>query len=49
MVVFGAGASYDSSPSHPLPMQGSPDLVGDYRLPLGDKLFEERALFSPIL
>jgi hypothetical protein len=48
MVVFGAGASYDSAPSHPFQI-GYPDPVGAYRLPLADHLFEERALFAPIL
>src|SRR5438105_3644769 len=50
MVVFGAGASYDSAPSHRIPWHGGPpDPVSNHRLPLGDQLFEERALFHPIL
>jgi len=50
MVVFGAGASYDSCLTHPAP--GNPnenEEHRDCRLPLGDQLFEERALFHPIL
>jgi hypothetical protein len=49
MVVFGAGASYDSAPSHPPPGHGHPDPVGAHRLPLADALFEERDLFASIL
>src|SRR5882762_11373417 len=50
MVVFGAGASFDSCPTHPAPVHEShPDTLGYCRLPLGDKLFEERELFYPIL
>ncbi len=49
MVVFGAGASYDSCPTHPPPQPGYPDEFVACRLPLGDRLFEERALFYPIL
>jgi len=50
MVVFGAGASYDSSATHPPPpLGGNPDPYHDCRLPLGDYVFEERPLFSPIL
>src|SRR6266699_6928498 len=50
MVVFGAGASYDSSATHPPPSPGGmPDQYRHSRLPLGDYLFEERPLFSPIL
>src|SRR6266511_5311246 len=50
MVVFGAGASYDSAPSHPLPRyHGEADPAGHVRLPLADELFGERALFAPIL
>ena len=50
MVVFGAGASYDSCPTHPAPeSEFHGDRHADCRLPLGDKLFEERDLFFPIL
>src|SRR5438093_6376056 len=50
MVIFGAGASYDSCATHfPPPLGGVIDQHSDCRLPLGDKLFEERPLFSPIL
>lgn len=49
MVVFGAGASYDSAPSHPPPPRGTPDPWGQVRLPLADHLFQERTLFAPIL
>lgn len=49
MVVFGAGASYDSAPSYPLPTYNVQDPVGRVRLPLADQLFEDRELFAPIL
>lgn len=49
MVVFGAGASYDSAPSHPPLLPGQRDPLWEQRMPLADHLFEERALFAPIL
>jgi len=49
MVVFGAGASYDSAPSHPPLTPGQTDPLWEQRLPLADHLFEERGLFAPIL
>ncbi len=50
MVVFGAGASYDSCPTHAAPVsEQHGDNYRDCRLPLGNNLFEERELFWPIL
>lgn len=50
MVIFGAGASYDSCPTHPpRPDTRDPQHYADCRLPLGNDLFEERELFHPIL
>jgi hypothetical protein len=50
MVVFGAGASYDSCPTHQVPAHHpETDEYRDCRFPLGDRLFEERELFFPIL
>jgi hypothetical protein len=49
MVIFGAGASYDSAPSHPPLPSGQPDSLWECRMPLADQLFEERALFATIL
>ncbi len=50
MVVFGAGASYDSCPTHAAPLsEHHGDNYRDCRLPLGDNLFEERDLFFAIL
>src|SRR5882672_3874334 len=49
MVVFGAGASYDSCATHFPPPLGGNEEYRFSRLPLGDALFEERPLFSPIL
>jgi len=50
MVVFGAGASYDSIPSRPPPRQRIAGVLGDpisgYRLPLAKELFEDRPLFN---
>jgi hypothetical protein len=43
LVVFGAGASYDSIPSAP-PESGRP-LFGDSRPPLANQLFDERGFF----
>ena len=43
MVVFGAGASYDSAPTHPplppLAPPGQTDPLRDLRMPLADQLF----------
>ena len=44
-VVFGAGASYDSAPSHPA--SSEPGLAD--RPPLADQLFQERDLFARAL
>ncbi len=50
MVVFGAGASFDSCPTHPAPYsRHHKDDCRLSRLPLGNDLFEERDLFHPIL
>ena len=49
MVVFGAGASYDSAPSQPLPTHNLMDAVGDDRPPLANELFEDRDMFAAIL
>lgn len=54
LVIFGAGASYDSAPSHPPPYRGSlssaiPSGTETYRPPLANELFEERALFAETL
>lgn len=50
MVVFGAGASFDSCPTHPAPVtRNHADDFRQCRLPLGNDLFEERDLFHPIL
>lgn len=50
MVVFGAGASYDSCPTHPPPHHLSEiEPYAGCRLPLGNNLFEERDLFHRIL
>lgn len=46
MTILGAGASYDSSPSHPLRSQF---LHSDARLPLANQLFEDRATFVAAL
>jgi hypothetical protein len=48
MVIFGAGASYDSCPTYPPPNANVPDasedarLNGYYRLPLANELFASR-------
>jgi hypothetical protein len=50
LVVFGAGASYDSV--HHLPPPGSPGFLGQfelYRPPLASQLFENRAWFVPLM
>jgi len=44
MVVFGAGASYDSVPSRP-PGMSNAELKA-YRLPLANQLFDDRELFT---
>jgi SIR2-like protein len=53
LVIFGAGASYDSVPSHPPNRGPLPHVVprgtDDYRPPLANELFEERALFAATL
>jgi len=48
MVIFGAGASFDSAPSYPLesPESRRHGDVDKYRLPLADGLFENRPLFA---
>src|SRR6266849_1575931 len=53
LVIFGAGASYDSAPSHP-PNRGPlptmiPRGIDNHRPPLANQLFEERALFAETL
>ena len=45
MVIFGAGASYDSSLSYPT---GPPYLHKDHRPPLADELFDNRDAFSEV-
>ncbi len=47
MIVFGAGASYDSAPSHPT-LKNEDWHRYQYRLPLADQLFEERPLSAKI-
>jgi hypothetical protein len=47
MIVFGAGASYDSAPSHPT-LKNEDWHSYPYRLPLADQLFEERTLFADV-
>jgi hypothetical protein len=49
MVIFGAGASFDSSASHPA-ASGSrwDDIHRAERLPLADSLLEERRAFARI-
>lgn len=44
MIIFGAGASYDSSPTHLPPGPSSHDF--DERPPLADQLFDNRTLFA---
>lgn len=47
MVVFGAGASYDSVPAHP---PSGPYFVDEgYRMPLANELFEDRPEFTRAL
>jgi len=47
MVIFGAGASYDSDPAR-RPNEGLPDYTLD-RPPLADELFDNRQTFAEIL
>ena len=47
MVIFGAGASYDSSPSFP-PSPKKRDPHWDIRPPLADELFDNRGAFSEV-
>jgi hypothetical protein len=54
LVVFGAGASFDSSPTHPLGIDGMGRLVDDaYRAerrpPLAKELFANRPIFATAL
>jgi hypothetical protein len=44
-IIFGAGASYDFLPTYP---PSSIDRLRDYRIPLADHLFENRAGFADI-
>jgi hypothetical protein len=48
MVVFGAGASYDSVPSRH-PRQAPPGYKEPFRPPLANELFDDRELFTRIL
>jgi hypothetical protein len=45
-IIFGAGASYDFLPTYP-PSNPS-DHLRDYRIPLADQLFENRAEFADL-
>src|SRR5437867_2108861 len=50
MVIFGAGASFDSCPTYP-PGSSAPGFGGDprnkdFRPPLADELFENRPMFA---
>src|SRR5712692_9306741 len=49
MVIFGAGASYDSLGDLPPPTRGSVEAINDpqYRPPLANDLFEKRGFFDP--
>ncbi len=49
MVVFGAGASYDSSPDQRLPTHHLQDAVENERPPLANELFEDRDMFAATL
>lgn len=44
MVIMGAGASYDSAPTHPIPAGPGP-----HRPPLADSLFDGRSIFRKSL
>jgi hypothetical protein len=49
MVIFGAGASYDSCPTYPpgTAVPASPDSLNHYhRPPLAIELFEDRPVFA---
>src|SRR6267142_364335 len=50
MVIFGAGASFDSCPTYPPGYQGAvfggDSLNKHYRLPLANELFENRPIFA---
>jgi len=48
LVIFGAGASYDSMPSHPANLRG-PFIVEQNRPPLANQLFEDRGHFAAAL
>ena len=48
LVIFGAGASYDSSPTYPLTISREGFPMGE-RLPLADQLFQNRASFNVLL
>ena len=48
MVIFGAGASYDSMPAHP-PRPPMQTLVEQNRPPLANQLFQDRGLFAAAL
>jgi SIR2-like domain len=47
-IIFGAGASYDSSTSHPPTSEGRFGAHDPNRLPLADELFAERQLFAEV-
>src|ERR1700756_716822 len=49
MVVFGAGASYDSIPALPPKKQNPGSAAGFYRPPLSNELFADREPFSTVL
>jgi len=51
MVIFGAGASYDSIPSNPPGPNDFPRRIvaNSYRPPLANQLFEERTFFAETL
>ena len=52
MIIFGAGASYDSAPSLPVSVDWRPHKVPphrDDRPPLADQLFEARPFFADIM
>ena len=52
MVIFGAGASYDSCPTYPpgTPVHAKPDILNDYhRPPLANQLFANRPVFAEVI
>ena len=52
MVIFGAGASYDSAPSYAPGMAEIAELSKaqrDARLPLSDELFDDRYEFARVM